>query len=117
MKVVNLHHFEAQNKCIFTLLEGTPTYDEAVNSNHITVNVVTKEVGGIHSFFQKILIEAAIENSFENIVLQTDNVKSKDFFKTEEFNKLLIFINEQIIVCNSTLDDLSQDIKKGDNKL
>lgn len=116
MKQINLKYDEENQKCFLTLYDSNETIEEIIQSNHITINIKTKEVDGIHSFFQKLLVEAVIASDFEKIERQTENVKTKSFFIKEEFQKLMKFIDDQIKVCNDTLGKLQVKINKFDGE-
>ncbi|KFZ27478.1 MAG: hypothetical protein KQ78_00215 [Candidatus Izimaplasma bacterium HR2] len=106
MKKLTGYYYSEENVCIFSLIEQEGLeYNKIIEDKHIKVNIETKEVQKVHSFFQNAIIKDSINCDFEEYVLDFSRIKSEDFYD-EDFTKLADFFGQQVEVVNITLKEV-----------
>lgn len=104
MNMIKYLYDDNEKKCyLYEADEKEITLDSVRNNNNIEISISTKDVKGIHEFFQKILVRKVLDSDFQILKIEFDDIKEKDFFQTEEFQKLNSFLIEQIEAFNKII--------------
>lgn len=106
MKNIVFNYYELDKKCYLNF-DNLNTIDE-IKTDAIIINVQTKEVEDIHRFFQKTMAKAIIDDVYEELNIDDSNIKALDFYVEDSFEKLLLFLNQQIQLYNSTIEKIKK---------
>lgn len=101
---------EENEKCILFLKE-TESFKE--DDIHLVINIKDKSVNKIHDFIHKLMVKKIIDNDYRNFNINQDDISN--LLTDDEFNKLNIFLKEQIEKVNATLNLLNNDEVEDDN--
>ncbi len=112
MRKIKGYYYGGEKVCVFSLADSLLDFSEILEDKHIKINVESREVEKAHSFFQNVIIEDSINRNFTSYELDYSNIKDEDFFD-EDFKKLSVFLEQQVEVVNTTLEEIKNDIEGG----
>ena len=101
--VYKCYYFKEQNKCLITKKIINPVLSELESDKKsLLIDLNTKNVTNLYDFFVNNTLEAIL-NYKEEITLDLDDIKEKEFYQDEAFAKLIDLISQSVNECNDTI--------------
>lgn len=105
-----VYYYEDNNVCVITETQEQKPELESLMSNtaNLRININEKNVENLFSFFKENTIKQILSDNPKIIEIDYSEIENLDFFKENNFKKLVDMINLSITKCNNTINKYLQ---------